>query len=169
MPHYFQSKHWCTACKWINHYIDKSHHRVFLSACVPVEFRECVWGWPAEPPVCVGADEPRAAAPEGGALSGLACPQASAQSSAPAGEMSADGPGTAEPPSHQVYINPCSLDQMLSPTCRTGGFCSAFSQMYSLIFRFLRWISVSINPQLFLVWKGKSTWNICNCWEELHA
>lgn len=53
---------------------------VYDCACFPVEFRECLWGRPAERPVCVGADEPRATAPEGGALSGCSRPQAPAQS-----------------------------------------------------------------------------------------
>lgn len=79
---------------------------LLLAACFTVEFRECVRGGSAEPPECVWADEPRAAAPERRVLSGLWGPQTSAQSSAAAGEMSADGPCTAEPPPHQVHFNP---------------------------------------------------------------
>lgn len=76
----------------------------------PVKFWECVWSQPAEPPLCDGADDPRGAALKGGTLSGLSRPCAPAQPSAPAGDVSTDGPYAAGPPPHQVPIKLYSLD-----------------------------------------------------------
>lgn len=73
---------------------------------LPVEFRERVRGGPAEPPVRVGADEPRAAAAEGGAPSGRWRPEALPQPCAPAGETSANDAWAAEPAPHQVHTGP---------------------------------------------------------------
>ena len=128
----------CTAA-WINPCF------LCVYACLPVEFRECLWGRPAEPPVCVGADEPRAADPYGRAFSSLSRPKVSAQSSEPAGEVSADGPCAAGPPPHQVYTNPQSHKPTTGAEIQDKDFYRSLSEINNLsicalmsLFSFLR-------------------------------
>lgn len=78
---------------------------VCARACFPAECREHVRGRSAQPPVRAGADEPRSTAPEGRALSRRRCPCNPAQSSAPAGKMSADGPCAARSKPPEVHIS----------------------------------------------------------------
>lgn len=85
----------------------QSHH---FDACFPVEFGERVRSRPAEPAVCVGADEPRPAAPEGRAPLAFRRSPTTCQPCTPAGETPANGSRAAEPAPDQVHTEPGGTD-----------------------------------------------------------